>query len=260
VGARGNRLPCAGPRQCVTQWPHPAAVLTFPVHQLSGAHISDIICYNDWTPGEGVPFDVWGYGVLRALNVGFMLCAALLVQGCAADPERIPVDDASEAQRLVFGAPKAVRTQFASQIGACWFASAGPLKGDYTFTLPSNDSPDEPSLIRVFRVTPQRDEVFQIHFYPHNENTVVATRNLDLPEQIANDLETSVELWLLEPSQCVASEDAVAGETPWDPRLQQARAGEDELQLPPLDEDETRSEDEEVDMHQAELRARGAIQ
>ncbi|WP_147361481.1 hypothetical protein [Dichotomicrobium thermohalophilum] len=186
--------------------------------------------------------------------------AALLTQGCATNSERMPVHQASEAQRLVFGAPQAVRTQFASQIGTCWFAGAGPLKGDYTFTMPAAEA-GGPFLISIFRLQPEREEVFQVQFYAHNDNTVVATRNLDLPEELAEDLETSVELWLLEPSQCRLSEDAVAGETPWDPRLQQADADEDELQLPPLEDEEVaQAEDEDVDMHQAELRARGAIE
>ncbi len=172
----------------------------------------------------------------------------------------MPVHEASEAQRLVFGAPEAVRTQFASQIGTCWFDGAGPLRFDYSFTMPAAED-DGPSLIRVFRLQPQREEVFQVQFYPHNDNTVVATRNLDLPDSLAKDLETSVELWLLEPSQCRLSEPEVASAGPWDPRLQRADAGEDELQLPPLAEDRVRVEEEdEIDMHQAELRARGAIE
>jgi hypothetical protein len=197
---------------------------------------------------------------LRALNVSFVLCAALFAQGCATNSDRMPVHEASEAQRLVFGAPQAVRTQFASQIGTCWFAGTGPLRDDYTFTMPAAEQVGGPSLIRVFRLQPEREEVFQVQFYPHNDNTVVATRNLDLPDGIAEDLETSVELWLLEPSQCRIPEDQMAGESPWDPRLQQAEAGEDELQLPPLEDGAAQTEDEEIDMHQAELRARGAIE
>lgn len=197
---------------------------------------------------------------LRALKVSFIMCVALVTQGCATTSERMPVQEASEAQRLVFGTPQAVRTQFASQIGTCWFAEGGPLKDDYTFTMPEAAEPGKLSLIRVFHLEPERSEVFQVQFYPHNENTVVATRNVDLPNQLAGDLESSVELWLLEPSQCRMSEDAVAGETPWDPQLQRAEAGDDELQVPPLEDERAQSEDEEVDMHQAELRARGAIE
>jgi len=201
-----------------------------------------------------------GVGRLRALNVSFVMCLALFTQGCATTSERMPVQEASEAQRLVFGTPQAVRTQFASQIGTCWFAEGGPFTDSYSFTMPDAAEANEPSLIRVFRLEPQRAEVFQVQFYPHNDNTVVATRNVDLPDQLAGDLETSVELWLLEPSQCRISEDAVAGETPWDPRLQRAEAGEDELPVPPLADGQAQPDDEDVDMHQAELRARGAME
>jgi len=221
------------------------------------SHNSDIICGNLPIAGGVTGMGVWR---LRAWNIRFILCAALLLQGCAANSERMPVQEASEAQRLVFGAPQAVRTQFASQIGTCWFAGSGPLKSDYTFAMPEAEEPGEPSLIRIFRLEPERAEVFQVQFYPHNDNTVVATRNVDLPDDLAEDLETSVELWLLEPSQCRISEDAVAGETPWDPSLQRADAGEDELQLPSLDDAQTAQDEQDVDMHQAELRARGAIE
>jgi len=175
----------------------------------------------------------------------------------------MPVQEASEAQRLVFGAPEAVRTQFASQIGTCWFDGAGPLTADYTFEMPASEDADEPYLIRVFQTGPERAEVFQVQFYPHNKNTLVATRNLDLPEDIAGELENSVELWLLEPSQCRFTSETVAGAAMANPALQQAKAGEDELQLPPLDDvadTKAAEEAEDVDMHQAELRARGAIE
>jgi hypothetical protein len=185
-----------------------------------------------------------------------MLCAVLLTQGCSTNDERMSVHEAAEAQRLVFGTPDSVRTQFASQIGNCWFGAMGPLREAYTFTMPTVEADGGPSVISIFRLQPERAEVFQVQFYPHNDNTVVATRNLDLPDELGQDLETSVELWLLEPSQCRLSEDAMAAQTGWDPSLQQADAREDELRLPPLAQDQ----DADGDMHQAELRARGAIE
>lgn len=194
---------------------------------------------------------------LRRFNVGVVACVALLSQGCGANPERVAVDEASEAQRLVFGAPQAVRTQFASQIGTCWFAGSGPLTNDYTFTMPDAEE-SEPYQIHIFRL-PEHEEVFRVQFYPRNDNTLVATRNLDMPPALAEELETSVELWLLEPSQCRLAEDAVAGGT-WSPSLQQAEAGGEDFQLPPLEEVAPEGEDDEEDMHQAELRARGAIE
>jgi len=197
---------------------------------------------------------------LRTLYTSFILVAALLTQGCATNEERMPVHEAAEAQRLVFGTPNAVRTQFASQIGNCWFGAMGPLRDAYTFTMPTVEAADGPSIISIFGLEPERTEVFQVQFYPHNDNTVVATRNLALPDGVAQDLETSVELWLLEPSQCRLGGDTMAEQSAWDPRLQQADAGENELRLPPLEDGQTRAEDGEIDMHQAELRARGAIE
>jgi len=190
-----------------------------------------------------------------------VVCALFLLHGCATNPDRMPVQEASEAQRLVFGAPEAVRTQFASQIGTCWFGESGPLVGTHTFTMPESQGETEPFVIRIFQIEPEREEAFQVQFYPHNDNTVVATRNLGLPDSLAKELETSVELWLLEPSQCRVGEDGVATDGSWDPRLKQAGAGEGEGQRPPIEENSPEAAaDDEIDMHEAELRARGAIE
>lgn len=169
----------------------------------------------------------------------------------------MPLQEASEAQRLVFGTPQAVRTQFASQIGTCWFSGTGPLREGYSFTMPDGRDDSEPLLIRIHRTAPERAEVFQVQFYPHNDNTVVATRDVDMPDDLAGELETSVELWLLDPAQCRFSDQPVAGNEMARSPLRRADAGEDELQLPPLEEPQS---DDDVDMHQAELEARGALE
>ncbi len=171
----------------------------------------------------------------------------------------MPVDEASEAQRLIFGHPQTVRTQFASQISTCWFDGAGPLNADYSFTMPDRgDNESGPLLIRVFGEAPERAEVFQIQFYPHNNNTVVATRNFALPATLSDELERSVELWLLDPAQCRRDGDRLAASGAALPPAQQT----ERLQLPPLDNIEHRGAADapvDEDMHQAELRARGAI-
>jgi len=159
----------------------------------------------------------------------------------------------SEAQRLVFGAPKAVRTQFASQIGTCWFASSGPLDADYSFAMPDSGALSAPLPIQVFAATPERPEVFQIQFYPHNENTVVATRNIGLPQDVAAELEMAVQMWLANPADCRAgAEEQVAAAEP-------PRDGKDVGEASERDA-QTSEPDDEVDLHQAELRARGAIE
>ncbi len=181
------------------------------------------------------------------------------MQGCSSNPERMQVQEASEAQRLVFGPPQAVRTQFASQFGACWFDDGGPLGSDYTFTMPEAAGMAEPLLIRIFRLQPEREETFQVQFYPHNDNTVVATRNLGLSAAVSDELEKSVERWLLDPEQCRLEEPNMAEEGMGDTQIERAGVGDDTLQLPPL-ADPAAEDDEDVDMHQAELRARGAIE
>lgn len=195
---------------------------------------------------------------LRALRVSLVSVFALLLAACGASSERMPVDEASEAQRLIFGGPQAVRTQFASQISTCWFSGAGPLGIDYSFTMPEATDPHEPLLIRVFEGSA---EVFQVQFYPHNDNTIVATRNLGLPATLADELDTSVEFWLLDPAQCRLNGDvAAAGAGEQDgPAAAEAQA----LQLPPLQDGEKPHRPgagDDHDMHQAELRARGAIE
>jgi len=198
---------------------------------------------------------------LQAWSVSLVLCAAVFLQGCATNPEKIPVDAASEAQRLVFGAPEAVRTQFASQIGDCWFVGDGPLKGQYSFTMPAAEDSSEPSLIRIFRIDPEREEAFQVQFYPHNDNTVVATRNLGLPEGLASELETSVELWLMEPAKCRPEQESVAANASWAPSVHASDAPDDQSRgSPGADDGQRGAREGEIDMHEAELRARGAIE
>lgn len=190
---------------------------------------------------------------MRALSVSLVLACAAVTGGCATSPETTPVQAESEAQRLVFGAPKAVRTQFASQIATCWFAAAGLLKEDYSFAMPDAAGPSAPLLVRVVALKPDRPEVFQVQFYPHNENTVVATRNISLPQDLAAELETSVQSWLLDPADCrTGGEEQVAdAETRGDAKDGRKASKSDAP---------TVESDDEVDLHQAELRARGAIE
>jgi len=198
---------------------------------------------------------------LRSLRVSLVSALAVLLAACGGSPERMPVDEASEAQRLVFGTPDTIRTQFASQISTCWFSGRGPLAAEYSFAMPEGADPSEPLLIRVFESGAERSEVFQVQFYPHNDNTIVATRNLELPATLADELDRSVEFWLLDPAQCRVNAAVVA--TGAGEEAVPSAAEADALRLPPLlDADTRRAGDarEDDDMHQAELRARGAIQ
>lgn len=198
---------------------------------------------------------------LRSLRVSLVSALAVLLTACGGSPERMPVDEASEAQRLVFGTPEAIRTQFASQISTCWFAGRGPLAAEYSFTMPEGADPSEPLLISVFKSSAERAEVFEVQFYPHNDNTIVATRNLGLPATLADELDRSVEFWLLDPAQCRVNGEVVA--TGAGEEAGPSAAEADALRLPPLQEGEAgRAEgaSKDEDMHQAELRARGAIE
>jgi len=173
----------------------------------------------------------------------------------------MPVDEASEAQRLVFGSPGSVRTQFASQISTCWFSEPGPLTAGYSFTMPDGATETEPLLIRVFDTASEREEVFQVQFYPHNDNTIVATRNISLSATLADELDSSVEFWLLDPAQCRVDGEVVAAESGAQETPSAAEA--ELLRLPPLANEAAEQDDvfsEQDDMHQAELRARGAIE
>ena len=207
--------------------------------------------------------DISGMGDrrLRFLRVSLVSALACVLAACGANPDRMPVDEASEAQRLVFGAPQTVRTQFASQISTCWFTGGGPLDADYSFTMPDTAAPSEPFLIRVFDNGEEQSEVFQVQFYPHNDNTIVATRNLALPATLAEELDRSVEFWLLDPAQCrVNAEEVTAGGA--DDSEGPSAAEADVLRLPPLQDGDARRAQGagDEDMHQAELRARGAIE
>jgi hypothetical protein len=126
--------------------------------------------------------------------------------------------------------------------------------------MPDTAAPSEPFLIRVFDNGEEQTEVFQVQFYPHNDNTIVATRNLALPPTIAEELDRSVEFWLLDPAQCRMNAEAVSAGA--DDAEAPSAAEADVLQLPPLQDGDARRTQGagDEDMHRAELLARGAVE
>lgn len=171
-----------------------------------------------------------------------------------------------EPQRLSFGSPENVQTLFADRIKSCWFTEGGILPAGFSYQLAENDdgngSPHR--LIRIYDETSGRAEAFQVHFYPHNDNTMIATRNVGLPPSLALELEVSIETWLLDPGRCrrdeVADPSAQLHTTGLSQGDRAAAADRDgAVQAVDVQAHKAEGDEAEEDMHTAELKARGAI-
>lgn len=181
----------------------------------------------------------------------------------------------SEPHRLSFGTPATVQAVVADRVKSCWFAEGGVLPAGFSFQLAPKDGDENgggPRLIRIYDESAGHIEAFQVHFYPYNDNTLISTRNLSLPEALARELQVSIETWLLDENRCpskqIAAEQAPAAplaEAPADTRLHAAgpaaapplAAGERLATAAP--EKAVKPDGGDEDLHTAELKARGAI-
>jgi hypothetical protein len=143
--------------------------------------------------------------------------SALLAAGCAKQDSTIARLEGSEPQRLSFGPPQEVQQAFTAQMQSCWFSSSAPLSGYQYDTKPAvlETGNGLTELLQVsIRSQPDRQD-FVIQFYPFNNNTLISTRNVSLPIELAAKLKRDVETWTFGRSACEGSADAAAS----DPQL-----------------------------------------
>lgn len=131
--------------------------------------------------------------------------------GCASRGGALTQLDGSEPQRLSFGDPKTVQAHFADKVRACWFGGAEPaLQGyhlDETALAVAADVPPKevPALnIRIFSNDVQPREAFQVEFHAFNDNTLISTRNISMPTELAGRLKRDVEIWMFGDKGCGA--------------------------------------------------------
>jgi hypothetical protein len=116
----------------------------------------------------------------------------------------------SEPQRLSFGPPSEVMKSFVEKMKVCWFSGNAPLHGYHyeTGERPPNESSGDSSEgyqdIKVYNET-GAGEMFEVQFHKYNENTLIVTRNVSLPDSLLIKLKRDIQLWALSGTDCSSS-------------------------------------------------------
>jgi hypothetical protein len=151
---------------------------------------------------------------LHKMAVVIAVVVASLNCGCAAREGSMAQLDGSEPQRLSFGDPKTVHTNFTEKVRACWFGGSSPLLRGYRYDTValSNaadnppDAADTPHILVFLGEAPvgeaQQKAAFEVEFHAFNGNTLITTRNLSLPFETAARLKKDVEIWVFGDKGC----------------------------------------------------------
>jgi hypothetical protein len=132
---------------------------------------------------------------------------ALLAVSCAKKDPVISRLEGAEPQRLSFGAPAAVQKSFIEQMQSCWFnGPSAPLSGFRYDTKPgvletANGLTELPQ-ITITSDSGSAGQAFVVQFYPFNDNTLISTRNLSFPVELAGKLKRDVETWIFGRNGC----------------------------------------------------------
>ncbi len=141
-----------------------------------------------------------------------ILSMALAASACSKRGSTISQLSGAEAQRISFGNPQTVQTNFSAKMQACWFGGQQPLLYGYrTDSKPMLTSmagerfPNSAATIRIYPETGQGyrgDQGFEVEFHPYNENTLISTRNLSMPPDLAAKLRSDIQTWALGRADC----------------------------------------------------------
>ena len=132
---------------------------------------------------------------------------ALLLAACAGQDLVVSRLEGSEPQRLSFGAPASVQDAFTKQMQSCWFEGSPALLSGYQYNTKPGALETAKGLIELRQITiqsgPESDaERFLIQFYPFNNNTLISTRNLSFPVNLAARMKQDVEVWVFGRKDC----------------------------------------------------------
>ncbi len=148
-----------------------------------------------------------GGRILRAHVIGALCLVALVFAGCSRKDPQLAKVEGSEPQRLSFGRPQAVKAAFAAQMQACWFSGTYPLLGGYHYNAGSGIvevANGEGSAEQIIISTGQGEnaQVFQVQFTPFNDNTLISTRSVAFPPELAARMKRDVETWIFGRNDC----------------------------------------------------------
>ena len=144
---------------------------------------------------------------MRKAGICAACFCALLAASCAKKDPIVSRLEGSEPQRLSFGSPATVQHAFSEQMQLCWFSSpSAPLAGFHFDTKPAAletaSGLTELPQITISSDTDGRGQVFIVQFYPFNDNTLISTRNVSFPVELAARLKRDVETWIFGRSAC----------------------------------------------------------
>ena len=143
---------------------------------------------------------------MRKAVTGLLCLAALLVCGCAKKDPAVARVEGSEPQRLSFGAPAAVQKSFTDQMKACWFSGPSALLTGYQYDTKPAVADTREGLVELQQISisgqGQQAPLFVIQFHAFNENTLISTRNLSLPVELAARMKRDVETWIFGRDEC----------------------------------------------------------
>lgn len=144
--------------------------------------------------------------------VATVVSAIALLGGCAKKDPTITQLGGSEPQRISFGDPKTVQTHFSEKMASCWFGGQQPLLQGYRYEAQTVAAPldgaSQPPPTSSIRIVPeaasqgQEGGAFQVEFHRYNDNTLISTRNLGLPLELASRLKRDIETWIFGRKEC----------------------------------------------------------
>ena len=130
---------------------------------------------------------------------------ALLAAGCSSNKDTVQRREGTEPQLLSFGAPLEVEQAFTNQMESCWFnGPSAPLAG---YSFDSNpvqfETANGPGTVHQVSIRDDdNDTQFVVQFFPFNNNTLISTRNLSMPLELASRLKRDIETWIFGRNDC----------------------------------------------------------
>lgn len=144
---------------------------------------------------------------MRKAVIGLLCLAALLLCGCAKKDPAVARVEGSEPRRLSFGAPATVQKSFTDQMKACWFNGPSALLSGYQYDTKPSVMETAEGLAELQQVSissgqGRQAQIFIVQFHAFNENTLISTRNLSFPAELAARLKHDVETWIFGRGEC----------------------------------------------------------
>jgi hypothetical protein len=90
----------------------------------------------------------------------------------------------------------------------CWFSGAGAALAGYRYETGERGAGEGDSADGYHNVTIYGAggslEAFEVQFHKYNENTLIVTRNVSLPPDLAAKVKRDIQLWSLSNRDCSA--------------------------------------------------------